>query len=83
MIAEELEPVMIRGPENSAGESTIITIRLEDLSVQKPRYNASATASSGIMRNLLPMQCKLAGSNYLGDLYGGISVSFNLSLIHI
>lgn len=76
MMCEEIEPLLERGPAGPNGESSHIAIRFEELSVQKPRYNISSTAS-GIFRNLLPMQCRLTASNYLGDIYGGLSVSVN------
>lgn len=77
-ICEDLEPVFTRSTPNSSGESTYISIRFNELSIQKPRYNATtASGSAGVFRNLLPMQCRITGTNYVGDLYGSFTVSFD------
>lgn len=74
LICEELDPLLVRGPTGSSGNSTLIALRIHSLSVHKPRYNISSSNSSGVFRNLLPMQCRLTGTNYTADLYGAFTI---------
>lgn len=74
LITEELDPVLVRGPVGPTGKSVVIQFRIHSLSLQKPKFNLSPTSSSSLSRPLYPMQCRLSGSNYIGDLFGAFTI---------
>lgn len=76
-LSEELDPMHILGPLGHDGHKIPISLRIHSLSIQKPRYNVVPGSTAGMFRPLLPMQCRLSGTSYLGDLFGAFQVIIN------
>lgn len=75
-VAELLDPVLVRGPPDKDGSSTLIALRVHSLSVQKPTVNTNTAGQkkSGITMNVYPTQCRRAGAAYQGELHAAFTV---------
>lgn len=77
LISEQLDPMLVRGPVGPSGKSAVIALRIHSLSLHKPKYNMAPNSNSGLTRPLLPMQCRLSGTSYVGDLFGSFTIVLN------
>lgn len=82
-ISEDMEPVLVRGPKNKNGTSSLIAIRAHSLTLQKPKVNITGNVrSSALMRPMYPRQCRLARASYTGELYAAFTIVINNKETH-
>lgn len=76
LITEEIDPLVFRGPTQENGKRERISIRINHLSIQKPRVNLAGPGKVSNMRRIYPSECKRARATYQGELFGSFTITY-------